>query len=130
MCTKLLLKYSKKLKDLNGNLPEHYALFGGRIDIYNLISSSSSDIKEFKEYIISIRNGCVENLNEENILELLDKDKFINNLCDNLNKGNINNLKKIIKFYLKNKKLKKEINWEKYSEKLICNICNGRNPIY
>ena len=129
MCTKLLLKYSKKLKDLNGNLPEYYALFGGRIDIYNLISSSSSDIKEFKEYIISIRKGCVENLNEENILELLDKDKFINNLCDNLNKGNINNLKKIIKFYLKNKKLKKEINWEKYYEKLICNICNGRNPI-
>ena len=125
LCTKLIMKYGKKIKDSNGNLPEHYSLFGGRIDIYNLISNS--DIKEFKDYINSIRTGYSENLNEESLNELSDKNKFVDNLYDNLNKGNINNIKKIVKYYLKNSELKKEINLEKYSDKIIYNICKGRN---
>ena len=129
MCAKLLMKYDKKAKDINGNLPEHYALLGGRIDIYNLISTSS-DIKEFKDYINSIRQGCKENLNEETIIQLSDADKFITSLCDNLNKGNVINVKKIVKYYSKNKKLKREINWDEHSDKIICNICNGRNNIF
>ena len=45
ICTKLLLKNSKKIEDNNGNTPEHCAFFFVRIDIYNQIATS--DIKEF-----------------------------------------------------------------------------------
>ena len=57
ICTKLLLKNRNKFSDKNGNIPEHYAFFSGRIHIYDLITSS--DIKEFNQYISSIRDGDI-----------------------------------------------------------------------
>ena len=129
ICTKLLLKNRNKYSDKNGNTPEHYAFFSGRIDIYNLITSS--DIKEFNQYISSIRDGDVENLNEENIYKLDNFELFLNYLNDNLKKGNISNLKKLIKFYQKNQRLRKQFKDLKKDElnHIIINVCNGRNPL-
>ena len=127
MCTKLLLKNRNMIKDINGNLLQHYAFFGGRIDIYNLIARS--DIKEFNEYITSIRQGDSENLNDEMILQLNNENDFLIHLCNNLNKGNVLNTKKIIKYYQKNPKLKKSPLLKDNLEKIIISMCNGRNPI-
>ena len=126
MCTILLLKNRNKIRDLKGNTPEHYAFFGGRIDIYNQIATS--DIKEFNEYINSIRNGDKENLNEEKLLELDKEDDYLNNLCISLNNGNISDTKKIIKYYQKNQKLKKIFILKNNLTKIIKSMCNGRNP--
>ena len=128
ICTKLLLKNSKKIEDNNGNTPEHCAFFSGRIDIYNQIATS--DIKEFNQYILSIRDGDIENLNEEKICELYNFELFLNYLSDNLKKGNIFNLKKIIKCYQKNKKLRDEFKKLKKDilNDIIINTCIGRNP--
>ena len=101
LCTKLLLKNRNKIPDINGNKPEHYAFLAGRIDIYNQITTS--DIKEFNQYISSIREGDTENLNEEIIHKLDNIDLFLSNLNDSLKKGNCSNLKKLIKHYHTNK---------------------------
>ena len=45
ICTKLLLKNSKKIEDNNGNTSEHYAFFLERINIY--IKINIFYIKEF-----------------------------------------------------------------------------------
>ena len=124
--TKLLLKNRNRIKDRNGNIPEHYAFFSGRIDIYNQIASS--DIKEFNEYISSIRKGDYENLNEEILSKLENKNEFLDCLYDNLNKGKVSDTKKIIKFYQNNKDLKKSFSLNDNKEKIIINMCKGRNP--
>ena len=102
-----MLKYRNRIKDLNGNTPEHYAFLGGRIDIYNLISTS--DIKEFNEFINSLREGDKENINDRTIISLENKKNFLDCLLDNIKKGNVSDVKKIIKFYQKNKKLKQNL---------------------
>ena len=84
LCTKLLLKNRNKIPDINGNKPEHYAFLAGRIDIYNQITTS--DIKEFNQYILSIREGDTENLNEEIIHKLDNIDLFLSNLNESLKK--------------------------------------------
>ena len=84
LCTKLLLKNRNKIPDINGNKPEHYAFLAGRIDIYNQITTS--DIKEFNQYISSIREGDTENLNEEIIHKLDNIDLFLSNLNESLKK--------------------------------------------
>ncbi len=126
LCTKLMLKNRKIIKDLNGKTPEHYAFLGGRIDIYNLITTS--DIKEFKEYITSIKNSDKENLNEE-IMVTLEGQIFLNCFLDNLSKGNISHVRKILKFYQNNKALKANLPLDNFSEKILINACKGRNPL-
>jgi ankyrin repeat protein len=111
-----MLKNRKTIKDLNGKTPEHYAFLGGRIDIYNLISTS--DVKEFKEYITSIKNSDKENLNEEIMATLENQNLFLNCFFDNLSKGNISHVKKIIKFYQNNKVLKTNLSLDNFSEKI------------
>ena len=127
LCTKLMLKHRNRIKDLNGNTPEHYAFLGGRIDIYNLITSS--DIKEFNEYINFLRAGDKENLNEKTIITLENENNFLNCLLDNLKKGNISDVIKIIKFYQKNKNIKKKLLFGDITGKIVDNMCKGRNPL-
>ena len=122
-----MLKNRNSIKDLNGKTPEHYAFLGGRIDIYNQISKS--DIKEFKEYIISLRNGDDDVLNEKTIVTLDNQNNFLNCLFDNLNKGNVSNVKKVVKYYLKNQTLKKNLSLEYFTEKILINALKGRNPL-
>ena len=130
MCTKLLLNHRKRNIDSNGNSPEHYAFYSGRIDIYNQIATS--DIKEFNNYISSIRKGDSENLNEE-IIETLDNniELFLNKLYDSLKKGNVYDIKKLIKFYQKNQNLKKDLqhSFNEISNNIVINACYGRNPL-
>ena len=130
MCTKLLLNYKKRNIDLYGNSPEHYAFLAGRIDIYNQVATS--DIKEFNDYISSIRKGDSENLNEE-IIETFNNDieLFLNKLYSSLKKGNINDIKKLIKFYQKNNHLKKKLkhSFNEISNNIVICACYGRNPL-
>lgn len=127
LCTKLMLKNEKRTKDLNGYTPEHYAFLGGRIDIYNLISKS--DIKEFNEYIESIRKGDKENLNDNNINSLENENTFLNHLFYSLKKGNVSKVKIIIKFYQKNKSIKNKISIKDIIKEIVINMCKGRNPL-
>ena len=129
MCAKLLLNYRKRNIDLNGNSPEHYAFFAGRIDIYNQIASS--DIKEFNNYISSIRKGDSESLNEE-IIETFNDDieLFFNKLTSSLKIGNIHDIKKLIKFFQKNQNLKKQLqSSNEISNEIVMSACYGRNPL-
>ena len=133
ICTKLLItniNNIKKTRDFNLNTPEHIAFFSGRIDIYNYISKT--DIKEFTEYINNLRNDEKENINEVKLKKCVCLNVFLDVLNNNLKKGNIKNIIKLMKYFEKNNNLKHEFkissNKLQISDNIINNCCIGRNP--